>query len=520
MNKLVSAKKQLEGIYINYLDNPVLNSYYHAIEVETYYRSISYCDNRDKFGLHLYEVFNNFISHVQTKEARQLIDNIIFKTGNNRNSSKKIKSQYDLKKYNQKGYELLELDEPLTFEKLKSCYRKAALKYHPDHGGNHETMIQANEAFEFFHNLIKENAGFSYSIYRDSDDNYSYWYDDEIRCVNDFLAHIYRFMFFYANNNWNVTDAKYWADKTIELKKIKRKKDFDGIYTLYEMAITLTYMGKNEEADYYKNIAFKHDNNEFSEPEYFLNKMKSIQSKVNKNITKTGIIVQNITQAENLLWLGLITKKRYTDSIYRLKERDRIEIKKYERIEKYINEHKFIKLAYDTSENIYVEHKIKSKYIPYTPYSVFDLKILSEDQKAEYFQAFGIKPDLHLVRKYMATRSYSYLSTIILYYKIIDLESTIIDSIKELMLILEVQERTSKFGFHINYILKALNFFLTQEPAQRINHLFYLKMLHEDDSNNPFKICLTEEYYKKMMLPTNELKLKVNSKNNEMQILC
>ena len=43
---------------------------------------------------------------------------------------------------------ILELTPPISMADLKSAYRKAAARHHPDHGGSHEGFIAVNDAYE------------------------------------------------------------------------------------------------------------------------------------------------------------------------------------------------------------------------------------------------------------------------------------------------------------------------------------------------------------------------------------
>lgn len=44
-----------------------------------------------------------------------------------------------------------------TLEELKKLYRKLAMKYHPDHGGDGEKMKEINDLYERFFDSLKES---------------------------------------------------------------------------------------------------------------------------------------------------------------------------------------------------------------------------------------------------------------------------------------------------------------------------------------------------------------------------
>jgi hypothetical protein len=45
-------------------------------------------------------------------------------------------------------YKALGIIPPVSMDELKAAYRKSAALHHPDRGGNHQTMVGINEAYE------------------------------------------------------------------------------------------------------------------------------------------------------------------------------------------------------------------------------------------------------------------------------------------------------------------------------------------------------------------------------------
>jgi hypothetical protein len=52
----------------------------------------------------------------------------------------------------------LSLESPFTLLELKSAYRKAALKTHPDLGGSEKAFIAVDQAYDFLKSLAKEDG--------------------------------------------------------------------------------------------------------------------------------------------------------------------------------------------------------------------------------------------------------------------------------------------------------------------------------------------------------------------------
>ena len=55
-------------------------------------------------------------------------------------------------------YSILGVNRNATPEEIKKAYRKLAMKYHPDRGGDHNKFAQINSAYEVLSNSDKKNA--------------------------------------------------------------------------------------------------------------------------------------------------------------------------------------------------------------------------------------------------------------------------------------------------------------------------------------------------------------------------
>jgi hypothetical protein len=76
----------------------------------------------------------DFVTHVQPEESLSPSDRA--------------------RKMDPKGYKLLALAPPLTFDSLKQAYRIAAKRYHPDVGGDTATMQHLNDAYSLFSSVL------------------------------------------------------------------------------------------------------------------------------------------------------------------------------------------------------------------------------------------------------------------------------------------------------------------------------------------------------------------------------
>ena len=75
------------------------------------------------------------------------------KAENERKQAEKKKNAAKMKKF----YKTLGLDENATADEVKNAFREAALKHHPDKGGDAEKFKAINEAY----NAIKDEMKFA-----------------------------------------------------------------------------------------------------------------------------------------------------------------------------------------------------------------------------------------------------------------------------------------------------------------------------------------------------------------------
>src|SRR5437762_1210342 len=153
------------------------NSYFNAREHEVFYAALKKVEARRDFHAKLIEVCTIFLEITSSEKDRALVDELIARgfrkdmaaarneqqaldaERRNEQFSAEVRRHIeqlaaDVRRRHRRGYDLLDLTPPLTLEGLKTAYRTAALKHHPDQGGRHEDMISINEAYTELHPLI------------------------------------------------------------------------------------------------------------------------------------------------------------------------------------------------------------------------------------------------------------------------------------------------------------------------------------------------------------------------------
>jgi hypothetical protein len=163
MDNLNNAKKYLmktKKAYpsektFNYLEHPVALAYLDVREQDINYSYIVHKENKRLYEDEFIQTCNDFFEVASIPENIKFLDNKFFRQFDDGMIEGINKLDVEsLREYDEDGYDILEIKEPITFEGLRKSYRKAAMEYHPDHGGSHDKMVAINSAFELFHHII------------------------------------------------------------------------------------------------------------------------------------------------------------------------------------------------------------------------------------------------------------------------------------------------------------------------------------------------------------------------------
>src|SRR2546428_5940520 len=127
---------------IDYEHNDATRSYFRVRECELFYRSLKHACPRRDFHSTLREVCEEFLAATMTKENRRVVDALMVAQHNIPGQA----TLEDARKLFPRAYELLGLGAPLTFDSLRSSYRDAVKRHHPDRGGSHGDMVSINLA--------------------------------------------------------------------------------------------------------------------------------------------------------------------------------------------------------------------------------------------------------------------------------------------------------------------------------------------------------------------------------------
>ena len=404
VNKLNSLTKRKA---FNYLEDPLMSAYFLSTEAMAYYLSIKHVDIKRDYHAQLISSINDFLSLINETNIEILNFYIFSKNKSTSRGLTNADSSVTLESIHPEGCELLGIKLPLTHESLKICYRKAAMKYHPDRGGSHEEMLIINEAYTAYQNYLCGNFKSAgelnfennfYAVPRDV--------NDYIYLLNSLLSQVYCDEWDLLNSYKIVKklqDQEFYGSKLIETGEEVRK--------LVEMASTLTQrLTANHQDLEAKEIM------EFTKYIYNLGKLDykpylEEPEKIRNGVKTLRIIINHIRQADNALSNGVISIKRYESLLRRFGKKKDIEIEKAVILKEFLNSDGFIdELVYDNGAN-----KTPSDSTPIPEVGYYEdkkLHRLSKAQQAEYFLAFSTKSSLNLARKYIYVRLASYILSI------------------------------------------------------------------------------------------------------------
>jgi len=481
-----------------------LKYFYEAQEAIYLFLKSTRLNDKRRIEGKILDILLDFINYKYSNEDIGIIT-LILKSNNkiifNKNE-KSISLNTKLKTISLEGYKLLGIndEEEVDITILKSLYRFASKKYHPDKGGTNEEMKIINEAYSKFFNFIANNL--TININTEDEKNYNYW--------NEFLFSVYLTICLIYGDFYDIKNTIEYLNHADVIAK-ERNIFFNIIqyylnnpllgYGFIETPINLfRKLNMEKELLYVKdkitefvksyiNISLQRktiDKNEASMIKH------SIETLIVGNIE--NIKIYTIEQAKNLLLINKIDDKKYNEVKKRITKKDNENIDK---INNFIDKIGFVQL-FENEENVVNEvdlpmwHNINdnkinkqniNKEIPYPSFDQHRYCLLSEDQKQEYKMLFSKKQMGYLFNKYYNIRVNEILIALIKRYKKIDIEY--------------LQEEINFFSNNFNnkfdkynllkYFLeniKQLDIFEREKKFNLLSEMDYLTGFANDDKKN------------------------------------
>lgn len=382
---------------LDYLDDEAVAAYFAAREHETYYRSLKSVDDRRAFHDDLKVALIRLLEATDG-QARLVLDEIIARAA--RTGGEEISSPLDhVRRLEPEGTRLLGLDGSLDFGDLRTAYRSAALRYHPDRGGSNEEMAAVNRVYEQLHALLSEQGEYEGEL------AVSAW-GSEAQTALDYLWAATRLLFEVALDDWALDEASMWLDSltsdTFANSPFARAdgQRIDLIEPAAKLAERLTVAGDQLKAE--RALAVAQSGLERARTgQLFYDHYVVKASEVLVGKRKARFVLNHVRQLENARRLGAIDEKRYEANFARLAGRQASTDASRAAGEQLLGSIRFAQLPIDNTLRPGVGER---SLVPRPDYYEVRAEDLFSDQQAEYVRAFSPAPELELVRKYAFVR--------------------------------------------------------------------------------------------------------------------
>jgi len=304
------------GNTTDYLATPSVAAYFDVRENEAYYQALKHVGPQRDFHEQFTEILERFIDLTAPAFGAEAVNWVIAESLRIQRSTSAADSGTPLEVAHArypKGIELLGLAEPLTFESLRSAYRGAARRCHPDAGGSHDSMVAVNEAFHFTHLLLR-----AHELGVGTNEALSVVPLDPSE-IRDCAAYRYKcgeWLFMITLDDWNVDKAFEWivriTSSTWQVSSYAKHPWRRMALTAPagKLAIRLSLAGRLEQASRALDVAragleeAQKDGLSYApyvrEPEDVLAGRRRAQ-----------VVLNHKRQADNALRLGIIDEKRY-----------------------------------------------------------------------------------------------------------------------------------------------------------------------------------------------------------------
>lgn len=458
-----------ENPTLDYLDDEVVAAYFAAREHEAYYRSLKSVDDRRAFHDDLKAALVRLLE-VADEQARSVLDGIVARLA--RTGSEAIGSPLDhVRRIEPHGTGLLGLGGSIDFEDLRTAYRSAALRYHPDRGGSNADMAAVNRAYEQLHVLLSDQGQY------EGESVVSAW-GYEARTALDYLWAATRLLFEVALDDWALDEASMWlgrlsSDVFIDSQFAQAgRQRIDLIEPAAKLSERLTAAGNPDEAERALAVARAGlDRARAQGLGYDYHVVKATEVLAGER--KARFVLNHVRQLENARRLGAIDDKRYEANVARLEGRQASKEASRAKGVELLGTIRFVELPIDGILRPGVGERT---LIPRPDYYEVRAEDLSADQQAEYTRAFGSAPELDLVQKYAFVRLSGLVRSAVYFAETIDA-----DALSTEALALATLEPRCEWVAH--RVARVIGFFETLEGTRKQAYVRELRELLEPDTH-------------------------------------
>lgn len=521
---------------IDYLNNTIIQAYFEVKEAESYYSSFRTVNESRNFSTKFIRCANSFLD-VISDNAIELLNTSVFSKIDTEQPSSKLRAPglEEFKMASERGFELLDLKIPITFSSLKSSYKNAAFKYHPDRGGTTENMQIINDAYPKFHDILCTYGSINKTTSTPRKMKVQE-YVKEIAFLNlhaciDLWDIELAFNLFqqYLSEGWFFLENSEFIDLDVYFSQSSR---FFGSFSIVtQLAKCLTILNKYDDAKEIFNLiiaatqGFKNRSFHPTDLEQRNKQLNLLEGYVNLNKTFNFTInhslqLKNILKAECLSPSKIGSIKKLINAIKNEEQKQTLILQTYLQKACFLNlKIDNIELPPPIVERMYIEH-------PHTGY----VEELNFKQFNEYTKTFYTSANLYLLRKYEVVRLTSLLRSYILHTNDYDFEQIC----NEFRLIQQLQPTKANRKGTARWCDEAINFIQSMQRQhkknfnRRLNLLRELEeisiwMLNKDKEEGyphgkayiailfPFRISAQKWYYSEARMPLKKLFNKVQA---------
>lgn len=450
---------------------------FHEVQesIQSYRHSYEILQKRG-IALQVERPLESFINYSYSEKEIDFITEIIER--NNDRLSKVEKTEqgsFDLlKKLDPTGIELLNIPTDINLQILKKLYRRTALKYHPDMGGSHNTMVKVNKSYTLFHNallnFIPNRESPAEKIYKIQSQPVS-WLDFQfsvylvLACINgDFFAADRAFShlkkaYTYASQN----SSTFIGQLVFDLSDMGNVVvSTCGVLGRFNMREELREASRITSYLFDRVIEFWA---EFDDPLYRPEREDYPSEEELNDQLGTRLVLNHPEKVKNAFRLGKIDEKRFTQTMSKFKTESSYEEEEIKKINEFIAQTGFIPKLSNADYKI----KVTNPHVVNPPnFNQTRFNHLNENQKWEYLKAFSHEGNGHLIKKYYHIRTQEILLGLIHNYSSLNMEllkeeinffcKFFPDKFKEYLFILEFLNHVQSLGDNQRIVkLRLLN---------------------------------------------------------------
>ncbi|HEX4056525.1 MAG TPA: J domain-containing protein [Tepidisphaeraceae bacterium] len=518
---MAAETKKVAMPAVDLLEEDASQCYFETRECQSFYGAIKHATPRRDFHFKLIPVCTRFLQLTSSPNNEALIDVLIdwsVKNSVTRNDwsydrgdpgRRKQNIADEVQRRHPHGYHILGLESPLTLDALKSAYRSAAKRYHPDRGGSHDDMVELNEAHVLLEDLLYQES-LRENITPGATPSTAYPNAQILTC-QDYRYFIARLLFAVHLDDWAVDQSFQYLRILVSSEwrlvgAVRQHQSKSGLCEdCAKLATRLALAGMQNEAKFALQILEEG----VSERQIMLGTIGLLNvpssTGVLENIRavlqgtrKPNIVLNHRRQADNAVRLNIVSRAKYELVVAKLLEaenaRNDFGVQQQIKVQDYTNRIGFLRdLPPDEAS---VNKLANSRLVPEPGYFSTKLAGLTDDQQAEYAAAFGVHASSHGVCKYFFVRLQSLLETAILHKgdgRLVEIEregrflSTLVDN-----------SCYSYVWFAVS-VADVIRFLMELAPTDREQRLFCLRRLHSMDAQTTiageFSVQLNARYF-------------------------